>query len=123
MLGKVRRKVIFIVGGRNHQRNLVCSCVVAAGATGAFAKPQDVLDLFTEYDIERYRLQRRLEGPIYSAAGVKKYETLMDQAIQLFMSRMKELEGQILDLEEWTMALAFGRYPDEHFQIEIISSS
>ena len=69
----------------------------------------DVLDFFPELNVERYRAQRRLVGPIYAPTNVKKYEPLMAKKIEQFLTKMKKMQGQLLDLEEWTMVLALGR--------------
>ena len=73
----------------------------------------DTFVLLSENDMVRYRLLRRLIGPVYGPTNVKKFEGLMDTKIDQFMAKMKELEGQLLDLAEWAMVIAVGEptYP------------
>lgn len=63
--------------------------------------PVDTLDLLSERDMKRYRLQRKLVGPVYRPNNVIRYEdkvdTVMDQVI-LKLRKMNDIE---VDLKEW----------------------
>jgi hypothetical protein len=59
------------------------------------------LNLLTEMDKEVYRYQRRAIGPAYSVAGVEKHEMILNKYIDTYVEKLKELEGQWLDLSDW----------------------
>jgi hypothetical protein len=59
------------------------------------------LDLLTETDMEKYKMQRRAIGPAYSVAGMEKHEGVLDQYITTFIAKIKCLEGKQVDLAEW----------------------
>jgi len=61
----------------------------------------DTLDLLSEFDVRRYRLQRRLIGPIYQSSNLKKLEPTVDDVIRRFISRLRVLNGVEVDLKEW----------------------
>ena len=61
----------------------------------------DTLDLLSERDIKRYRLQRRLIGPLYHASSVSKYEQAIQQVLGRFKERLKTLNGAEVELKEW----------------------
>ncbi|KAK9436513.1 FAD/FMN-containing dehydrogenase [Metarhizium brunneum] len=62
---------------------------------------EDTLDLLSERNMKRYRLQRRLIGRVYSAANVAKYEDALTAALERIVQRLNELEGKEIDLKEW----------------------
>lgn len=66
----------------------------------------DTLDLLSERDIHRYRLQRRLIGPLYQTANVKKYETAIDKVLQRVVAQLRALDGAEIDLKEWMHIIA-----------------
>ncbi|KAL8307418.1 hypothetical protein RB597_001013 [Gaeumannomyces tritici] len=61
----------------------------------------DTLDLLSEYDAQRYRQQRRLIGPVYQAANLRKFELAVDQVLDEAVTRINELDGAAIDLKEW----------------------
>ncbi|KAK3347109.1 cytochrome P450 76C2 [Lasiosphaeria hispida] len=68
--------------------------------TGGLHFP-DTLDLLSEFDVKRYRLQRRLMGPVYQAANLKKFERAVDEVMERAVARLRELDGAEVDLKEW----------------------
>ncbi|KAK2606023.1 hypothetical protein QQS21_003541 [Conoideocrella luteorostrata] len=61
----------------------------------------DTLDLLSERDMKRYRLQRRLIGRIYNPTNVLKYEEAIDSTLKTAIHRLAAFEGQDIDLKEW----------------------
>lgn len=61
----------------------------------------DTLDLLSERDMKRYRLQRRLIGRVYSSANVAKYEEVINEVLAHAVKRVTALDGQEVDLKEW----------------------
>lgn len=66
----------------------------------------DTLDLLSELDVERYRLQRRLVGPVYQTANVKKFEHAVDGVIREVMAKLRALDGAEIDLKMWMHMIA-----------------
>jgi hypothetical protein len=66
----------------------------------------DTLDLLSEFDVKRYRLQRRLIGPAYLPSSIKKFEAAVDAVIQAAVSELKALNGAEVDLKEWMHIIA-----------------
>lgn len=60
----------------------------------------DTLDLLGEFDMKRYRLQRKLIGPIYSKRSLLKNEKAIDEILLLAISRLRALGGAEVDLKE-----------------------
>lgn len=61
----------------------------------------DTLDLLAERDLKRYRLQRRLIGPVYNANNVKQYEAAVDNVLDRVIAQLHSLHGAEVDLKEW----------------------
>lgn len=61
----------------------------------------DTLDLLSEFDTKRYRLQRRLIGPVYQASNVKNFEHSVDGVIERSVAQLRTLDGAEVDLKEW----------------------
>ncbi|KAJ4391520.1 hypothetical protein N0V93_005138 [Gnomoniopsis smithogilvyi] len=61
----------------------------------------DTLDLLAERDLKRYRLQRRLIGPVYNANNVKQYEGSVDAVLDRVIAQVYSLDGAEVDLKEW----------------------
>ncbi|KAK4091631.1 hypothetical protein Purlil1_4061 [Purpureocillium lilacinum] len=61
----------------------------------------DNLDLLSELNTKRYRLQRRLIGRTYHASNVAKYEHAIDDVVNRAVTKLVSLQGQELDLKEW----------------------
>jgi hypothetical protein len=66
----------------------------------------DTLDLLSEFDVKRYRLQRRLIGPAYLPSNIKKFEAAVDVVIQAAVSELRDLNGAEVDLKEWMHIIA-----------------
>lgn len=61
----------------------------------------DTLDLLSELDMKRYRLQRRLIGPAYSTSNLLKYEVAIDTVLDQAIAKLKDLQGAPVELKEW----------------------
>ncbi|KAK0708518.1 cytochrome P450 [Lasiosphaeris hirsuta] len=97
---QVREGRLFALGKRLHA---MYGPVVRVGVDevwGGLHFP-DTLDLLSEFDVKRYRLQRRLMGPVYQAANLKKFEGVVDEVIERAVARLRELGGAEVDLKEW----------------------
>jgi hypothetical protein len=65
----------------------------------------DGMNLLGEFDMVKYRMQRRLIGPAFSIDAVKKRECLLDKPMESFVARMKGMAGTV-DLVKWMNILA-----------------
>ncbi|PKS10120.1 hypothetical protein jhhlp_001870 [Lomentospora prolificans] len=61
----------------------------------------DSLDFLSERDVKRYRIQRRLVGPIYHISNLKRFETAVDDVIRKSIVQLRSLDGAAVDLKEW----------------------
>lgn len=66
----------------------------------------DTLDFLAERDMKRYRLQRRLIGPLYQASSLKKYENAVNGVLGKVISQIKTLDGIEVDLKQWMHIIA-----------------
>ncbi|KAK4165573.1 Pisatin demethylase [Cladorrhinum sp. PSN259] len=66
----------------------------------------DTLDLLSEFDGRRYRMQRRVIGPVYSASNVKRYEKGVEDVVGRAVEELKRIEGESVDLKMWMHILA-----------------
>ncbi|KAH7014275.1 cytochrome P450 [Microdochium trichocladiopsis] len=66
----------------------------------------DTLDLVAEMYMPRYRAQRRLIGPTYSQANLQNHEVAVDEVVERFVAKLRQLEGKEVDLMEWMHILA-----------------
>ena len=66
----------------------------------------DTLDFLSEFDTRRYRLQRRLIGPTYQTANLKKFEHAIDSVITQATHKLRTLDGAEVDLKEWMHIIA-----------------
>ncbi|KAK4442341.1 cytochrome P450 [Podospora aff. communis PSN243] len=66
----------------------------------------DTLDFLSEFDTKRYRLQRRLIGPTYQTANLKKFESAIDAVIAQAIQKLKSLDGAEVDLKQWMHIVA-----------------
>jgi hypothetical protein len=64
------------------------------------------LDLVAEMDMPRYRMQRRLIGPTFAAANLQNHERAVDEVLERFVSKLREMDGKEVDLTEWMHILA-----------------
>ncbi|KAK3682978.1 cytochrome P450 [Podospora appendiculata] len=61
----------------------------------------DTLDFLSEFDMKRYRLQRRLIGPVYQTSNLKRFEPAVDAVIEQAIHELRALDGAEVDLKEW----------------------
>ncbi|KAL2193255.1 cytochrome P450 [Corynascus similis CBS 632.67] len=66
----------------------------------------DTLDLLSEFDVRRYRVQRRLIGPVYQMPNMRKFESAVDGVIKAAVAELKALNGAEIDLKEWMHIIA-----------------
>ncbi|KAJ6440597.1 FAD/FMN-containing dehydrogenase [Purpureocillium lavendulum] len=66
----------------------------------------DTLDLLSELNTKRYRLQRRLIGRVYHASNVAKFEHAIDGVVKEAVTKLASLQGQEVDLQEWMHIIA-----------------
>lgn len=66
----------------------------------------DSLDLLSELDTKRYRLQRRLIGRTYHASNVARYEAAIDSVLERATAKLASLRGREVDLTEWMHIIA-----------------
>lgn len=66
----------------------------------------DTLDLLSERDMVRYRLQRRLIGPAYQINSLLRHEHAVDAVIERSVATLKLLDGDEVDLKEWMHIIA-----------------
>ncbi|KOS23178.1 Pisatin demethylase [Escovopsis weberi] len=66
----------------------------------------DSLDLLSERDAKRYRLQRRLIGRVYQTANVLRHEQALDHVLDKVIERIQGLGGAEIDLKEWMHIVA-----------------
>lgn len=66
----------------------------------------DTLDFLSEFDVKRYKLQRRLSGPLYLASNMRKYEAAVENVTKAVVSELKSLGGTEVDLKEWMHIIA-----------------
>ncbi|KAF4450262.1 putative dityrosine transporter [Fusarium austroafricanum] len=67
---------------------------------------QDNLDLLSERDVRRYRLQRRLIGPVYQISNLIQYEAAIDDVLGRAIAKLKSLKGAQVELNEWMHIIA-----------------
>jgi hypothetical protein len=66
----------------------------------------DTLDFLSEFDVKRYRLQRRLIGPLYLASSMRTFDSAVDGVIKVAVSELRALSGAEIDLKEWMHIIA-----------------
>ncbi|KAF4966245.1 hypothetical protein FSARC_6044 [Fusarium sarcochroum] len=66
----------------------------------------DTLDLLSERDVRRYRLQRRLIGPVYQTSNLVQYEAAIDDVLARSVAKLKSLKGAQVELSEWMHIIA-----------------
>ncbi|KAM0352507.1 hypothetical protein ACHAPU_002175 [Fusarium lateritium] len=66
----------------------------------------DTLDLLSEREIRRYRLQRRLIGPVYQTSNLIRYEAAIDDVLARSITKIKSLKGAQVELNEWMHIIA-----------------
>ena len=81
-----------------------------AKAPDTIGPDADSLDFLTEEKMDRYRLQRRTLGPIYSIPGIEKHEDHVDLTVSRFVTKLKNLDSQFIDLGQWMYIFATGAW-------------
>ncbi|CAM1510917.1 Fc.00g084300.m01.CDS01 [Cosmosporella sp. VM-42] len=66
----------------------------------------DTLDLLSERDVKRYRLQRRLIGPVYQTSNLLRHEAAIDTVLKQAIAKLKSLNGAEVELTEWMHIIA-----------------
>lgn len=59
------------------------------------------MSLLSETNMPRYRMIRRLTGPILTLAAVKKYEGHCNPVLERYVDKMTKEQGEPLDLLKW----------------------
>ncbi|KAJ4396391.1 hypothetical protein N0V93_000610 [Gnomoniopsis smithogilvyi] len=62
---------------------------------------EDRMSLLTETDNARYRLIRRVTGPLLTTTAVKKHESLCDPVLLQYVENMTEKQGEAFDVLKW----------------------
>ncbi|OAA50194.1 Cytochrome P450 [Beauveria brongniartii RCEF 3172] len=61
----------------------------------------DNLDLLSETDMNRYRLQRRLIGRVYRTTNAVRHEQAVDKVMDDVVRKFDSIDGAEIDLKEW----------------------
>ncbi|KAJ6785065.1 hypothetical protein PWT90_05248 [Aphanocladium album] len=70
------------------------------------AEFDDNLDLLSERDMHRYRLQRRLIGRVYRTANAVRHEQAVDQVLDDVVKKFASMKGTEFDVKEWMHIIA-----------------
>ena len=65
-------------------------------------------DLFAERNERLHGEQRRLVSRAYSMDALKDLEPYVEKALAVFFEKMKEREGEVIDMGNWVQLFAFG---------------
>lgn len=74
--------------------------------SGVTPKDKEAMNLLGESDMGKYRLQRRLMGPIFTMEAIKVHEDLMHRPILQFVEKMRRAKSVPQDLCKWMNILA-----------------
>jgi hypothetical protein len=74
--------------------------------TGGYT--EEGLDLLGENNINKYRVQRRLIGPIYSANSMKDFEDLVHTILKKDIQKMHEMPKKVSDIDMLCSKLSLG---------------
>ncbi|KAI9172614.1 Cytochrome P450 monooxygenase sdnT [Paramyrothecium foliicola] len=101
-------KVIYNPGSGYEKSDFYLATVLSKPAVDGHLRLHfpDALDLLSEFDVNRYRLQRRLIGPVYQTASLVKHEAAIDEVVKQAIARLKSLDGAQVDLKEWMHIIA-----------------
>lgn len=58
----------------------------------------DKLDMLSEKNVDKLRIQKRLTGPVLSTQNILKHEGIIDANVDRWMERLKSLTNQPVDL-------------------------
>ncbi|KAJ4165449.1 hypothetical protein LMH87_007082 [Akanthomyces muscarius] len=70
------------------------------------AEFEDNLDLLSERDMHRYRLQRRLIGRVYRTANATRHEHAINTVLDAVTEKFNSMNGAEIDLKEWMHIVA-----------------
>jgi len=70
----------------------------------------DELDFLSEQNMEKYRIQRRLVGPAYTAAYMKELEGSLDEVLEKNINIMHKRAGQSVDIDHYFNLFTSGGY-------------
>lgn len=70
--------------------------------------PTDGLNLLPETNLEKYRLQRRLFGPIYTTTAVKDHEEIIRDIVEKNLTVMHSKTGAGINIDIWMTMFAMG---------------
>ncbi len=56
--------------------------------------------------MKRYRLQRRLIGPVYNEANIQKFGKAVDAVLVQVVAELRHMDGAEVDLKEWMHIIA-----------------
>jgi cytochrome P450 len=68
-------------------------------------------DLFAERNEKLHGEQRRLVSRAYSMEALRDLEPYVDNAVKVFVEKMNESLGQVIDMGNWVQLFAFGSFP------------
>lgn len=80
------------------------------GTTDSGWADPNYFNLLNEQNIEKYRLQRRLIGPIYSSDGMKDIEPNIDKVLEKNVKIMHNRVGEGVDADIFFNYFASGKY-------------
>lgn len=78
------------------------------------------LDFFTETNRDKYKMQRRLIGPIYSTGSLEKHEDRLDSTVSRLVASLKRLDGKVIDVGEWLHMFILGM-PFHHYYLAVFN--
>lgn len=70
-------------------------------ALGPDQPTEDRMSLLSESNMPRYRMIRRVTGPLFTMAAVKRYEGHCDPVLERYVDKMTKEQGKPLDLLKW----------------------
>ncbi|CZR66373.1 uncharacterized protein PAC_16274 [Phialocephala subalpina] len=70
-------------------------------ALGPDQQTEERMSLLSETNMPRFRMIKRVTGPVLTLAAVKKYERLCDPVLERYVEKMTQEQGNALDLLKW----------------------
>lgn len=74
---------------------------------GISVNSKNSFGLLTEMDMDKYRLQRRLIGPMYSVSAMKDHESAIRRIVSENVAIMHSKAGESVDIDVWMMCMYF----------------
>lgn len=65
-------------------------------------------DIFAERDSHVHSTNRRLVNSVYSQSGLSEFEPYLDNVLNVFLSRLSQMETKHIDMGYWAQLFAFG---------------